>query len=158
MGTGYGSKMVQLEVGGSVVSEITCHAKGAKYLFPRCKGVIDVGGQDSKAIKLDEEGRVVGFEINDKCAAGTGRFLEVMSKVLDIDINQLGEVYLKTEKKASITNTCTVFAQTEVISLISQGVPKEEIAAGLIEAFASRVASLAKIVGCLLYTSPSPRD
>jgi predicted CoA-substrate-specific enzyme activase len=147
VGTGYGSKMVQLEVGGSVISEITCHAKGAKYLFPRCKGVIDVGGQDSKAIKLDEEGRVVGFEINDKCAAGTGRFLEVMSKVLDIDINQLEEVYLKTEKKASITNTCTVFAQTEVISLISQGVPKEEIAAGLIEAFASRVASLAKIVG-----------
>lgn len=147
VGTGYGGRMVQLEVGGSVVSEITCHAKGARYLFPRCKGVIDVGGQDAKAIKLDEEGRVVGFEMNDKCAAGTGRFLEVMSKVLDVDINQFGEIYLKAEKKANITNTCTVFAQTEVISLISQGVPKEEIVAGLIEAFASRVAGLAKIVG-----------
>jgi len=147
VGTGYGGRMVQLEVGGSVVSEITCHAKGAKHLFPRCRGVIDVGGQDAKAIKLDEEGRVVGFEMNDKCAAGTGRFLEVMSKVLDIDLDQFGETYLKAERKASITNTCTVFAQTEVISLISQGVPKEEIAAGLIEAFASRVAGLAKIVG-----------
>ncbi len=147
VGTGYGSKMVQLEIGGDIISEITCHAKGAKHLFPRCRGVIDVGGQDAKAIKLDEEGRVIGFEMNDKCAAGTGRFLEVMSKVLDIDMDQLGEVYLKTEKKASITNTCTVFAQAEVISLVSQGVPKEEIAAGLIEAFASRVAGLAKIVG-----------
>ncbi len=147
VGTGYGSKMVQLEVGGSVVSEVTCHAKGAKYLFPRCRGVIDVGGQDAKAIKLDEEGRVIGFEMNDKCAAGTGRFLEVMSKVLEASIDQLGEIYLKAKKRASITNTCTVFAQTEVISLISQGVPKEEIIAGLIEAFASRVAGLAKIVG-----------
>jgi predicted CoA-substrate-specific enzyme activase len=147
VGTGYGGRMVQLEVGGSLVSEITCHAKGARYLFPRCRGVIDVGGQDAKAIKLDEEGRVVGFEMNDKCAAGTGRFLEVMSKVLDVEIDQLGEKYLKAEKRASITNTCTVFAQSEVISLISQGVPKEEIAAGLIEAFASRVAGLAKIVG-----------
>ena len=147
VGTGYGGRMVQLEVGGSLVSEITCHARGAKHLFPRCRGVIDVGGQDAKAIKLDEEGRVVGFEMNDKCAAGTGRFLEVMSKVLDVDIDQLGEIYLKAKKKASITNTCTVFAQSEVISLISQGVPREEIAAGLIEAFASRVAGLAKIVG-----------
>jgi predicted CoA-substrate-specific enzyme activase len=153
--TGYGSKIVQSEIGGSVVSEITCHAKGAKYLFPKCRGVIDIGGQDAKAIKLDEEGRVVGFEMNDKCAAGTGRFLEVMSKVLDVEIDQLGEIYLKAEKKASITNTCTVFAQSEVISLISQGVPKEEIAAGLIEAFASRVAGLAKIVGITRYVVAS---
>ncbi len=147
VGTGYGGKIVQLEVGGSIASEITCHARGAKYLFPNCKGVIDVGGQDAKAIKLDDEGRVIGFEMNDKCAAGTGRFLEVMSKVLDVGIEEFGEIYLKTERRASITNTCTVFAQTEVISLISQGVPKEEIIAGLIEAFASRVAGLAKIVG-----------
>lgn len=147
VGTGYGGRMVQSELGGKVVSEITCHARGAKYLFPNCKGVIDVGGQDSKAIKLDDEGRVVGFEMNDKCAAGTGRFLELMSRVLDVNIDELGEIYLKTEKRASITNTCAVFAQTEVISLISQGTPKEEIIAGLIDAFASRVAALAKIVG-----------
>lgn len=147
VGTGYGGRMVQLELGGRVVSEITCHAKGAKYLFQKCKGVIDVGGQDSKAIKLDEEGRVIGFEMNDKCAAGTGRFLELMARVLDVSLDELGEIYLKTEKRASITNTCAVFAQTEVISLISQGTPREEIIAGLIDAFASRVAGLAKIVG-----------
>lgn len=147
VGTGYGGRMVQLELKGRVVSEITCHARGAKYLFPKCKGVIDVGGQDSKAIKLDEEGRVVSFEMNDKCAAGTGRFLELMSMVLDVSIDKLGEIYLKTEKRASITNTCAVFAQTEVVSLISQGTPREEIIAGLIDAFASRVAGLAKIVG-----------
>lgn len=147
VGTGYGSRMVQSELGGKVVSEITCHARGAKYLFPKCKGVIDVGGQDSKAIKLDDEGRVISFEMNDKCAAGTGRFLELMSRVLDVSIDELGEIYLKAERKASITNTCAVFAQTEVVSLISQGTPKEEIIAGLIDAFASRVAGLAKIVG-----------
>ncbi|MDH5815721.1 MAG: acyl-CoA dehydratase activase [Candidatus Nezhaarchaeota archaeon] len=147
VGTGYGGRIVQLELGGKVVSEITCNARGARYLYPKCRGVIDVGGQDSKAIKLDDEGRVVNFEMNDKCAAGTGRFLELMSMVLDVSIDKLGEIYLKTEKRASITNTCAVFAQTEVISLISQGTPREEIIAGLIDAFASRVAGLAKIVG-----------
>jgi len=147
VGTGYGGRIVQLELGGKFVSEITCHARGARYLYPKCRGVIDVGGQDSKAIKLDDEGRVISFEMNDKCAAGTGRFLELMSMVLDVSIDKLGEIYLKTEKKASITNTCAVFAQTEVVSLISQGTPREEIIAGLIDAFASRVAGLAKIVG-----------
>ncbi|MEM1900555.1 MAG: acyl-CoA dehydratase activase [Candidatus Nezhaarchaeales archaeon] len=147
VGTGYGGRIVQLELGGKVVSEITCNARGARYLYPKCRGVIDVGGQDSKAIKLDDEGRVVNFEMNDKCAAGTGRFLELMSMVLDVSIDKLGEIYLKTEKRASITNTCAVFAQTEVISLISKGTPREEIIAGLIDAFASRVAGLAKIVG-----------
>jgi predicted CoA-substrate-specific enzyme activase len=145
--TGYGGKMAKSEIGGEVVTQITCHARGAKYLFPNCRSVIDIGGQDTKVIRLNKEGKVIAFEMNDKCAAGTGRFLEVMSRVLNVNIDEFGEISLKSKNKADITSTCTVFAETEVISLISQGTSKEEIILGLTESLASRVAALAKMVG-----------
>lgn len=147
IGTGYGKNIVKLKLGGGTATEITCHAKGAKYLFPECRTVIDVGGQDTKVIKLDDAGFVVKFEMNDRCAAGTGRFLEVMSRVLGVDISEFGRIAVKSKSKANITSTCTVFAETEVISLISQGVSREEIIAGLTASIASRIAGLAKIIG-----------
>jgi predicted CoA-substrate-specific enzyme activase len=146
-GTGYGGNIVRSELGGRIATQIKCLAKGAKYLFPTCRTVIDIGGQDTKVIKLDEIGNVINFEMNDKCAAGTGRFLEVMSRVLDVSISEFGKISLQAKNKARITSTCTVFAETEVVSLISRGIPKEEIIAGLTESIASRIAGLAKIVG-----------
>jgi len=140
--TGYGRAKVPLA--SKAVTEITCDAKGAHYLFPETRMVIDIGGQDSKVISLDREGRVIDFAMNDKCAAGTGRFLEVMAQALEIDLNQLGPVSLKHKKSVVISSMCTVFAESEVISLIAEGYPKEDILNGLHQAIASRVAAMAQ--------------
>lgn len=140
--TGYGRARVPLATRS--ITEITCDAKGARYLFPETRMVIDIGGQDSKVISLDQDGRVIDFAMNDKCAAGTGRFLEVMAQALEIELNELGSVSLKHKKQVVISSMCTVFAESEVISLIAEGYPKEDIANGLHQAIASRVAGMAQ--------------
>ena len=127
--TGYGRFSV--EEADKQISEISCHAKGIYYLYPTAHTIIDIGGQDAKAIRLDGKGNIGQFVMNDKCAAGTGRFLDVMSRVLEIPLSELGDVHFKATQWAFVSSTCTVFAESEVISLLSQGVSKENIVAGL---------------------------
>lgn len=139
--TGYGRKIVPFK--SQEVSEISCHAKAANFLFPDTKTVIDIGGQDSKAIRLDENGDAVDFNMNDKCAAGTGRFLEEMAKALDTTVENLGKLSLKSKKNLTISSMCTVFAESEVVSLLAENEAREDIAKALHNAVADRVISLA---------------
>lgn len=143
--TGYGR--VRFDAADEEISEISCHGRGAFHLCPAARTVIDIGGQDSKAIRLDQRGRVLDFAMNDKCAAGTGRFLEVMAAALDVAIEELGPLARQSEHPVSISSTCTVFAETEAISHIARGAAKQDVAAGLHQAIASRVLGLAARVG-----------
>ena len=143
--TGYGRSMVQF--GDKNVTEISCHARGAHYLFPGVRSVIDIGGQDSKCISLDGEGRVTNFAMNDKCAAGTGRFLEVMARALGVPLASMGELSLQSLQPAAVSSLCTVFAESEVISLVAQGQAKPDIVAGIHEAIGRRMLALTKLVG-----------
>ena len=143
--TGYGRNSVTFA--DKAVTEITCHAAGAYYLDPGVRSVIDIGGQDSKAIVVDENGGVMDFAMNDKCAAGTGRFLEVMARALEVDINDFGGVSLQADTPAKISSLCTVFAESEVISLISKGEKRENIIAGIHESIAARVVAMAGRIG-----------
>lgn len=140
--TGYGRISVPFKT--KEITEITCHARGCYFLFPRTRTVIDIGGQDSKVITLDERGRVTDFVMNDKCAAGTGRFLEVMAKALEVDLSEMGEKALKAKKGVSITSMCTVFAESEVISLIAEGQEVEKILRGLHDSIAQRIFRMAR--------------
>jgi len=140
VGTGYGRNRVP--GADKQVTEITCHARGAHWLLPSTRTVIDIGGQDSKGMALDERGRVIDFVMNDKCAAGTGRFLEVMARALEVDLEAFGTLSLQAPRRAQISSTCTVFAESEVISQIAAGVPRDEIVAGIHQAIAARVASM----------------
>ena len=126
-------------------SEITCHARGAAFLFPGCRFVIDVGGQDAKAIRLSAEGRVEDFVMNDKCAAGTGRFLSATGQALGVPVEDLSR-YAEGVPPHRINAMCTVFAESEVISLVNSGVPREAIIAGLHASIARRIASMAASV------------
>lgn len=139
--TGYGRNSVSFADKG--ISEITAHAKGVCFLFPDIRGIIDVGGQDSKVIVV-EDGHVIDFLMNDKCAAGTGKFLEYTAKALEVPIEDLGNLALASSHPAGITSMCTVFAESEVISLRARGIAKEDIAAGLIAGVAQRVVAMAK--------------
>lgn len=143
--TGYGRNSV--EFADKSITEITCHGAGAHFINPGVRFVIDVGGQDSKVIRLDPEGRVVDFAMNDKCAAGTGRFLEVMARAMEVDLDSFGKLCEKADKPAKISSICTVFAESEVISLISKGESRENIIAGIHDAVASRIAAMARRVG-----------
>jgi len=146
--TGYGRKLV--DFADEIVSEITANAKGAVWLHRGevpVRTIIDVGGQDSKVICVDRSGLVTNFAMNDKCAAGTGRFLEVLSRILEIDLDQLGEISLQSRKSLEISSVCTVFAESEVVSLISQGKSVEDIVAGLHRSVARRVGDLVTTVG-----------
>jgi len=143
--TGYGRNSVRFA--DSAITEITCHAAGAHYLNPHIRSIIDIGGQDSKTIAVDEKGRVKDFAMNDKCAAGTGRFLEVMARALEVDLDEFGELSLRSENPSKISSLCTVFAESEVISLISKGESRDNIIAGIHESIAARVAAMAKRVG-----------
>ncbi|HHY45838.1 MAG TPA: 2-hydroxyglutaryl-CoA dehydratase [Firmicutes bacterium] len=145
--TGYGR--ISVPFANKRVTEITCHAKGAHFLFPKTRTVIDIGGQDSKVIQIDESGRVVDFAMNDKCAAGTGRFLEVMARALEVDLEAMGDLSKKSRKHLVISSMCTVFAESEVVSLIARGEAKEDIISALHESVAERVSSLAQRVGVL---------
>jgi (R)-2-hydroxyacyl-CoA dehydratese activating ATPase len=143
--TGYGRNL--FPIANKSLTELTCHAVGAHYLNPKIRTVIDIGGQDSKVIKLDENGKMVDFAMNDKCAAGTGRFLEVMANALEVKLEDMGKVSLGANKPCLLSTTCTVFAETEVISLIASGAGKEDIIAGLNESVARRVGSMVKGLG-----------
>ena len=142
--TGYGRDRVEGRL--AAVTEITCHARGAVALLPGTQVLIDIGGQDSKAIRLDGEGRVLDFAMNDKCAAGTGRFLEAMARALQVDIEELCELDRGASKNLTLSSMCTVFAESEVVSLIAEGVEVKEIVAGLNRAIASRITALVKRV------------
>jgi (R)-2-hydroxyacyl-CoA dehydratese activating ATPase len=144
IGTGYGREKIDFV--GEVVSEITCHGKGARWMLPTAETVIDIGGQDCKTMKLDKDGNVDRFAANDKCASGTGRFLEVMAKVLHIDIDELGKLSAKAKNPITLASTCTVWAQADVIKYINSGVPIEDIGAGVNTAMAVRVAILVNAV------------
>jgi predicted CoA-substrate-specific enzyme activase len=128
-------------------SEITCHARGARHLVPDARTVIDIGGQDSKVIRLDGAGRVLDFVMNDRCAAGTGRFLEVMADALGVAVSELAALHTRAERAVPVSSTCTVFAESEVISHLARGVAPADIVAGLHAAIASRVLALAERVG-----------
>jgi len=131
------------------VTEITCHARGARLLFPEARTVLDIGGQDSKIIRLTPDGRVADFAMNDKCAAGTGRFLEVMARTLEMDLEEMGPRSLLSRTTVPVSSMCTVFAESEVISLIASGTPPGDIARGIHLAIADRIAALAERVGMI---------
>jgi predicted CoA-substrate-specific enzyme activase len=137
--TGYGRALA--DFADQQVTEIACHGRGAFFLSPGVRTVLDIGGQDSKAITLDEQGCVTDFVMNDKCAAGTGRFLEVMAHLLGGEVQDLDRMAAGAEAQA-ITNMCTVFAESEVISLLARGASKESIARGILESIAGRAAAL----------------
>ncbi|MBW2622689.1 MAG: 2-hydroxyglutaryl-CoA dehydratase [Deltaproteobacteria bacterium] len=140
--TGYGRDAVYFS--HSVMTEILCHARGAHFMNPDTSAVIDIGGQDSKVIELDKDGNVVDFVMNDKCAAGTGRFLEVMANILELKVEELGPISMTSQDPCRITNTCTIFAESELISLRAEGRRREDLIAGVHKAVASRVAIMAR--------------
>lgn len=142
--TGYGRDRVEDRT--AAVTEITCHARGIFELLPDVRLLIDIGGQDSKAVALGAGGKVVDFAMNDKCAAGTGRFLEAMARALGVDITELAEMDRGATRELTLSSMCTVFAESEVVSLIAQGMPENEIVRGLNRSIASRTVSLAKRV------------
>jgi predicted CoA-substrate-specific enzyme activase len=142
--TGYGRNRITFA--DHAVSEITAHAKGVSFLYPEVQGIIDVGGQDSKIIVV-ESGYVTDFLMNDKCAAGTGKFLEYTAKALEVPVSEIGSLALASQHPAGISSMCTVFAESEVISLRAAGVAKEDIAAGLIASIGQRVGIMAKRMG-----------
>lgn len=143
--TGYGRKLV--DEADKTITEITCHARGAFFINPSIRTVIDIGGQDSKVIRMNNNGNVQDFELNDKCSAGTGRFLEVMANALEVEINKFGNIALDSTNPVSISNTCTVFAESEVISRLNQGANRTDIIGGIHIAIAKKVAALASRVG-----------
>ena len=145
--TGYGRRSVKFM--DKSMTEIICHGTGAYYLNSHIRSIIDIGGQDSKAIFLDEKGKVKNFAMNDKCAAGTGRFLEVMARAMEVDLDEFGALSLKASDPSGISSLCTVFAESEVISLISRGERRENIIAGIHESIAARTAAMANRVGII---------
>lgn len=145
LATGYGRNALS-EVADHQMSELSCHGKGASFLFPEVQTVIDIGGQDVKVMQISK-GKLVNFVMNDKCAAGTGRFLDVMSRVLEVEVTQLGELSAQSTREISISSTCTVFAESEVISQLAQETDKRDIIHGIHQAVANRVAGLAHRVG-----------
>jgi predicted CoA-substrate-specific enzyme activase len=134
--TGYGR--INVPFADKQITEISCHARGVSYLLPEAKTVIDIGGQDCKGIKL-KEGRVVDFVMNDRCAAGTGRFLEVTAEGLGVRLEDMGKLSLEAKNKVEISSTCTVFAAQEVVAKLSEGAPLPDIIAGLHESIATRI-------------------
>jgi (R)-2-hydroxyacyl-CoA dehydratese activating ATPase len=143
--TGYGR--TSYPNADSEISELSCHALGVKHIFPDVRTIIDIGGQDAKVLSINEKGNMVNFLMNDKCAAGTGRFLDVMAGILQLDINDLEIKASEATNPVKVSNTCTVFAESEVISQLAAGVQLDNLVAGICSSVASRVASLAKRIG-----------
>ena len=143
--TGYGR--ISVPFADKKVTEISCHAMGACHLFPDTGTIIDIGGQDSKVIRVGQGGKVLDFTMNDKCAAGTGRFLEVMASTFKLSLDELGELSLKAKEPIPISSVCTVFAESEVVSLIAQNRPKEDIILGIHTAIVNRVWNMVQTVG-----------
>lgn len=145
LATGYGRNSLE-GFADHQMSELSCHAKGAAFLFPEVRTVIDIGGQDVKVLRV-ENGAMTNFQMNDKCAAGTGRFLDVMARILEVDVNELGTLGSQSTKYVGISSTCTVFAESEVISQLSADTDKRDIINGIHMSVAGRVAGLAHRVG-----------
>lgn len=139
--TGYGRNRVPFAA--TTITEITCHARGVYHAAPDARSVIEIGGQDSKVIQLEDGGRIRDFAMNDRCAAGTGRFLEMLAARLNLELSALGELCQRSRKPALISSTCVVFAETEIIGLLAEGVAPEDVAAGVQTAIAERVAAMA---------------
>jgi predicted CoA-substrate-specific enzyme activase len=140
--TGYARESIAFA--NKTVTEIICHAKGAHFVKPSTRFIIDMGGQDSKAIEVDPEGNITNFAMNDKCAAGTGRFLEVMAQVLEVEsVAEMGPIALQSKEPCRISSTCTVFAETEVVVLRAEGKDRKDLIAGVHKAVALRVAAMA---------------
>jgi len=145
IGTGYGRYRVTF--GNTQITEISCHARGAVNMFPKTRTVLDMGGQDTKAIRVNTNGDVLDFCMNDKCAAGTGRFLGAASAALEIPLDELGPTALKAERPVRISTTCTVFAESEVLSWLGKGKKIEDILLGVHQSIASRSIGLLRRVG-----------
>lgn len=145
--TGYGRHLAQKHFADRVITEIKAHALGARHLYPSCRTVVDVGGQDAKVILLDESGRVAKFQMNDKCAAGTGRFLEIMAATLGWTLEEFGRAASQSCEGAPINSMCTVFAESEVISLKNRGVPTADIARAVHLSVADRLVSMLDRLG-----------
>ena len=147
VGTGYGrNKVPQADEN---ISEISCHAMGVHVADPSVKAIIDIGGQDVKGIAIDEDGTVLNFAMNDKCAAGTGRFFEAMARAFEMDLTEFSRLSLQAKNVIPITSQCTVFAESEVISLVGEGKPMDEIAAGIELSVAKRCFVMAKKAGAV---------
>ena len=145
--TGYGRNIVPFA--DKKVSEITCHAKGVNYFFPQARCVIDIGGQDSKGIVINSLGKVLNFVMNDRCAAGTGRFLEVAATILELTVDDLGPLSLESTQQLSINSTCVVFAESEIIGLISQGIKVVDIIDSVHRSIAKRTKNMIASMGCM---------
>jgi len=161
LATGYGRHFFEIQFDVPTVTEIKAFARGAKAIFPGCRTILDIGGQDTKAIALERTGGVAKFEMNDRCAAGTGIFLEVMAKTLGYELQEFGEEALKAEGRVQINSMCTVFAQSEVASLLAKGQRREDIAFGIHMAILNRSLSLLKRVsteGEIVFAGGVARD
>jgi predicted CoA-substrate-specific enzyme activase len=143
--TGYGR--IVLPFAGKNISEISCHAKGAAWLFPTARTILDMGGQDCKAIRCAEGGKVASFVMNDKCAAGAGRSMGIIAELLDVPLAEVGELSLRAEREAPVSSTCVVFARSEILAHLRRGVPRTELLAGACAALCSRVGGLLRRVG-----------
>lgn len=141
VGTGYGR--LNIPFADKQITEITCHAKGVWHLFPQARTIIEVGGQDSKAIKLTEEGAVGDFVMNNKCAAGTGRFLQCVSDTLEVSLSEMNELALRAGDAMPVSSLCAIFAQQEIISALSRGTPVEVVLAGMYGGFARKILTMA---------------
>jgi len=149
MATGYGRHLFELSFDAPTVTEIKAYAVGARSLFPGVRTILDIGGQDSKAIALKNDGRVIKFEMNDRCAAGTGKFLEIMAKTLGYSLDRFGREALEATRNIQISSMCTVFAESEVTSLIARGKSRRDIALGLHRSVVQRAASMLKRVSVI---------
>ena len=145
VGTGYGRYKVPF--GNAQITEISCHAKGAVTLFPKTRTILDIGGQDTKAIRVTDRGEVMDFCMNDKCAAGTGRFLSAAADVLELPLDEIGPVSLRSPRVLKITNVCTVFVEAEIMNQLARGAAVEEILAGVHASIAGRSIGLMRRVG-----------
>jgi predicted CoA-substrate-specific enzyme activase len=145
VGTGYGR--LKVPFANENISEITCHARGAQWLSPSVRTVVDIGGQDCKVMSLDDKGNVLEFVMNDRCAAGTGRFFEAMARVLECGLEGISKLSLQSQKPANITSQCSVFAESEVVTLINEGTDVIDIAAGVNNSVAGRLNSMVRKVG-----------
>lgn len=143
--TGYGASNVPFAT--QIVTDIACQGKGISYLFPSVRTVVDIGGQFSKVFKLDETGRATAFVFSEKCAAGSGRFLQVIARVLQIDLKDIGQLSLKAKRRLDLTTGCAVFAESEALSRIAEGASKEDILHGVHRAMAAKILNLVERIG-----------
>ncbi len=151
--TGYGR--INVPFADKQLTEITCHAKGIVSLFPNAKTIIDVGGQDIKGIKIDSAGRIINFVMNDKCAAGSGRFIEVIADTLGVPLDKVGELSLQSKNPSKISNICTIWAQQEIAASLAEGVPIFDLLAGVHKALAGRISTMIhrlKVEGAVIVT------